>query len=175
MRYVFVVFSMFVLTCSVLYASEHVMDISKTDIFQRTINFAIFVGIMWYLVADKLKAMLQQRTRAISEKLTQAQAKVKESREKKEKAQQRLKNAYDQVPEIIKSAKQEANIAVQNIEEKTKDHIVNLIKANEEAMEFQKKLFQKQIVEEILHEIFVSPTLKLETQDYVGILEKKVA
>ncbi len=60
------------------------------------------------------------------------------------------------------------------IEEKTKEQIANLLKANEEAMEFQEKMLQKQLVAEILQEAFVSQALKLESKDYVGILEKKV-
>ena len=60
------------------------------------------------------------------------------------------------------------------MKKKTKEQIANLLKANEEAMEFQEKMLQKQLVAEILQEAFVSQALKLESKDYVGILEKKV-
>jgi len=31
-------------------------DGAETDIIQRTVNFVIFAGILWYLLADKIKA-----------------------------------------------------------------------------------------------------------------------
>ncbi|MDY5185096.1 ATP synthase subunit B [Helicobacter trogontum] len=175
MRYIYMTLTCFVL-CGVSYASgeAHVMDISKTDIIERLINFVIFVALMWYLLSDKLKAILQERTKSIANRLSQTQEKVNEIRAKKEKAQQRLKEAKEQAAEIISTAKKEANASVLRIEEKTKAQIANLLKANEEAMEFQEKILQKQLVAEILQEAFVSPALTLETRDYVEILEKKV-
>lgn len=37
-----------------LFASEG----AETDIIQRTVNFVIFAGILWYLLAEKIKAFL---------------------------------------------------------------------------------------------------------------------
>lgn len=175
MKYVWSTLLCFVL-CGVAHASgaTHAMDISKTDIIERLINFIIFVALMWYLVADKLKSMLQERSHGIAQKLSQTQTKVRESREKKEKAQQRLQEAREQAKDILDTAKKEAHISVLNIEEKTKEQIANLMRSNEEAMEFQEKVMQKQLVAEILQEIFTSHTLNIEARDYVGILEKKV-
>ena len=34
----------------------------ETDIVQRTVNFIIFAGILWYLLADKIKAFFANRT-----------------------------------------------------------------------------------------------------------------
>lgn len=175
MRYIFTT-----LLClglfGIAYASgeAHAMDISKTDIIERLINFIIFVALMWYLLADKLKSMLHERSQLIANKLSQTQTKVRESREKKERAQQRLQEAKEQAKEILDTAKKEAHASVLRIEDKTKEQIANLLRANEEAMEFQEKMLQKQLVAEVLQEIFASPALKLEAQDYVGILEKKV-
>lgn len=175
MRYILTVLLCFGL-CSIAYASgeAHTMDISKTDIFERLINFLIFVALMWYLIADKLKSMLNERTQGIANKLSQTQTKVRESREKKEKAQQRLREAQEQAKEILDTAKKEAHASVLRIEDKTKEQITNLLKANKEAMEFQEKMLQKQLVAEVLQEVFASPKLNLEAQDYIGILEKKV-
>lgn len=176
MRYVVLILGVFAIFSGFLFGAEHKpLNIAETDIFQRVINFVIFVALMWYLVADKIKAVLKNRSRAIADKLSQTQAKVQESRHKKEKAQQRLKETNKQTAETLRIAKQEAALAAQRIDEKTKEQVASMIKANEEAMEFQERLFQKQIVNEILQESFQSPTLKIDSKDYVGILEKKVA
>lgn len=175
MRYIWVTLLCFGL-CGVVYASgeAHAMDISKTDIIERLINFVIFVALMWYLLADKLKSMLHERSQSIANRLSQTQTKVRESKEKKEKAQQRLQEAKEQAKEIIDTAKKEAHVSVLRIEDKTKEQIASLLRANDEAMDFQEKILQKQLVAEVLQEIFTSSALKLEAQDYVGILEKKV-
>ena len=34
------------------------------DIVQRTVNFIIFAGILWYLLADKVKAFFANRSLA---------------------------------------------------------------------------------------------------------------
>ncbi len=159
---------------NVSYASSGAVDISKTDIVERLINFAIFVALMWYLLADKAKKILSDRSNSISERLSQTQSKVREAREKKERALKRLKEAREQAIEISNIAKKEANMSVLQIEEKTKEQISNLIKANDEAIEFQEKLLQKQLIAEILQEIFSSKALELDSYDYVSILEKKV-
>lgn len=175
MRCIWIIFVSLLAVVSLHANEHHVIDISKTDILERTINFVIFVALMWYLVAGRLKAILKERSDGISLRLSQTQTKVREARDKKEKSQQRLKHAHDQAAEIIKIAKQEAAISVKHIEDKTKEQIASLIKANKDAMEFQEKQIQKQIVSEVLQEAFSSPKFRLETQDYVNILEKKVA
>ena len=175
MRYIWIALLGFGL-CGIVYASSeaHVMDISKTDIISRLANFIIFVILMWYLLTDKLKSILKQRSQDIANKLSQTQIKVRESRDKKEMAQQRLQEAREQAKEILDTAKKEARVSVLRIEDKTREQIANLLRANEEAMEFQEKMLQKQLVSEILQEIFASSKLKLETQDYFEILEKRV-
>ncbi len=175
MRYVIFALTMFIL-CGISYASSgnHVVDISKTDIIERLINFVIFVALMWYLLANKFKEILSARSKEISERLSQTQSKVREVKEKKERALQHLREAKEKATEISNTAKKEASISVFQIEEKTKEHISNLIKANDEAMEFQEKLLQKQLISEVLQEIFSSQSLNLDTNDYVSILEKKV-
>lgn len=169
----FITLVMFVLVGGVSYASGE-MDVSKTDIIERVINFVIFVALMWYLVADKIRAILTERSRMIGEQLSQAQVKVRESREKKEKALQRLKEANEQANEILSMAKKEAYISVRNIEEKTKDQIATFVKLNEETMVFQEHLLYRELIGEILQEAFSSPAMNLDVQDYASILEKKV-
>ncbi|RDU73828.1 hypothetical protein CQA66_00195 [Helicobacter aurati] len=176
MKLMMVVFSLFGLT-NLVFAGGHdgVIDISKTDILERLINFVIFVLLLWYLVADKLKNILSSRSRDIANKLSESQSKIKESRSKKEQAQLRLKEANQKAKEIIEVAKKEALLSKREIEEKTKEQIAYLIKNNEESMQVQARLLQKEIIQEVLEEIFSSQKISLTSNDYIKILEKKVA
>lgn len=160
---------------SILFASQDgVVDISKTDIFERLVNFIIFVILLWYLVADKLKAILSARSINIANKLSESQIKTKEARSKKEKAKIQLEEAKQRAKEIVEAAKKEALVSEKEIEEKTKEQILYIAKNNENSMKFQAKIFQKEIVQEILQEILYSNKIHLTSNDYINILEKKV-
>ena len=148
---------------------------SPTYTFERVVNFAIFVVLLWYLVADKLKAALLARSNSIASRLSESQSKVKEAREKKERALADLADAKNSARDIIDIAKREALISVRHIEESTKEQVAYLMKSNEEALDFREKSFRKQVILEVLDEAFASDRIKLKSGDYVAILEKRVA
>lgn len=158
-----------------LHASDKPVDISQTDIVERTINFVIFAALMWYLLAGRVRKILSDRTKSISDTLSNTQIRIKESREKIEQAKERLKEANELAAEIIKNAKQEAMVAVRHIEEKNKEQIASMLKANEEAMKFHERLLQKQLLTEVLDEVFASDSLKVSSNDYADIISKKVS
>ncbi|STQ86985.1 hypothetical protein LS73_006840 [Helicobacter muridarum] len=160
----------------ILFASQggHI-DISKTDIFERLVNFIIFVVLLWYLVADKLKAILSARSIDIANRLSESQMRTKQAKSKKEKAKIELEDTKQKAKSIIETAKKEALISEKEIEEKAKEQILYITKSNEESMKFQAKAFQKQIIQEVLQEILSSNKIQLTSNDYINILEKKVS
>ena len=58
-----------------LFASEGAE--TNYDIVQRTVNFIIFAAILWYLLADKIKAFLANRTLSIQSELDKVQETLK--------------------------------------------------------------------------------------------------
>ena len=50
-----------------------------TDIVQRTVNFLLFAGHVWYLVAEPAKSYFASRSKAIADELKSVQAKLNES------------------------------------------------------------------------------------------------
>ena len=65
----------------------------ETDIVQRTVNFIIFAGILWYLLADKIKAFFSDRTLSIQAELDKVQDTLKASKDKVSDAQKKLEEA----------------------------------------------------------------------------------
>ncbi len=173
------IFSFFVafLLCAISLhaATDKPLDISQTDIVERTINFIIFVALMWYLLAGRIKKILAHRTKTISKTLSNAQIRVRESRDKIDRAKQKLKDANETASEIIKTAKQEALIAARHIEEKNKEQIAGMVRSNEEAMKYQERLLQKQLLTEVLNDIFASESLEISSDEYANIVRKKVS
>lgn len=147
----------------------------ETDIVERTINFVIFVAILYYLAADKVKAIFAARQESIATELEKVQEKLKESKKAKEQAQKRLEESKRMAEDVILTAKKEVVLLTQKVEDSTKSDIENLIRQYNDSMEFEKRKAERAIIDEILAELFESDATKLDKAAYGEILLKKVA
>ena len=77
---------------------------AETDIVQRTVNFIIFAGILWYLLADKIKAYFAGRTASIQAELDKVQDSLKASKDRIEEANKKLEEAKALATEIVDGA-----------------------------------------------------------------------
>lgn len=147
----------------------------ESDFIWRSINFLIFIAILYFLVFDKIKSIFVARRDEIADRLQEVQDKLKESKMAKEAAQKRLGEAKDRANDIVATAKKEAFMLSQKIDEQSNLDIKNLIAHHESAIEFEKKKMQKEVLSEILDELFKGDVLNLSKSDYVDILMKKVS
>ncbi|PAF44218.1 F0F1 ATP synthase subunit B [Helicobacter sp. 11S02596-1] len=161
------------LPASLLFGAD--VNVSDTDIVERVINFVIFVAILWYLVADKLKNVFATRREKISKRLDEVQDKLKTAKKAKEQALRRLEEAKEKASDMVATAKKEAYLVMQKIDEQSKIDIENIMKNNETLMDFEQKKMEREVVEEILLELFKTKIGSFETSDYINILNKKVA
>ncbi len=167
MRYIL---SLSLLCCVFLNAAA--VDISDTDFIARLINFIIFVIIVWMLIAKRAKVFFNERSRAISDQLSEVQVKLKNAKNQKEQALRRLQEARENAAEILANAKKESYLVVQKIEEQSGHDIEVMIKNTELLMEFEQKRMQRAVVSEVLDEIFSES--KISSSEYGSIIEKKV-
>ncbi|MCE3037845.1 F0F1 ATP synthase subunit B [Helicobacter anatolicus] len=156
---------------SSVFASMDV-QLADTDFLERAINFIIFVAILWFLVAKKAKAFFAARRNKIAERLLEVQEKLKQAKKNKEQALRKLEEAKEVAAEIIANAKREAYMIAQKMEEQSSVDIENMIKNTENLMEIERKKMEKEVVSEILEEVFKES--KINAAEYVKILEKKV-
>ncbi|PAF53461.1 hypothetical protein BKH42_05925 [Helicobacter sp. 13S00482-2] len=163
----------FLLGGSALFATD--VNISQTDIVERVINFLIFLAILWYLIADKLKQMFASRRNQIVSRLNQAQDKLKVAKKSKEEALKRLDDAKQRATDMIALAKKEAYMISQKFDEQFKLDIENMIKSNEAIMEFERKQMERKVIREILSDLFNTQASSFDTSKYIDILNKKVA
>ncbi|PAF52734.1 F0F1 ATP synthase subunit B [Helicobacter sp. 13S00477-4] len=168
MKYLFC----FLFGASFLFGAD--INLSDTDIVERVINFVIFIAIIWYLLADKLKKLFSDRRESIAKKLDEVQEKLKIANKTKEQALQKLEEAKEKAIDIVAIAKKEAYLIVQKIDEQSKVDIENLIKNNEILMDFEQKKMEKEVIQDILFELF-SQEASFENSDYLNILNKKVS
>ncbi len=156
-----------------LYASGS--DIAQTDFSERAINFVIFVAILWYLLADKLRVLLANRRQEIADRFEEVQKKMKAAKQVREQAQKQLEEAKKKANDIIATAKKEAVLIAQKYEDQCSADIENLIRTNESLMQFEQRKVQVEIVELVLKELFNSGVANIDTDEYVKILTRKVA
>ena len=155
-----------------LFASQGAVE---TDIVQRTVNFIIFAAILWYLIADKIKAFFANRTLSIQAELDKVQETLKASQDKVTDAQKKLEEARKLAAEIIEGAKADIDSVKQKVTTAVDADITNLNKNLEEMIKIETSKAKKQVVAEVLEELLSSENIKLTQQELVDVVLKKVA
>jgi F-type H+-transporting ATPase subunit b len=155
-----------------LFASE---QNGATDIIPRAVNFLIFVGILYYLIADKVKAAFVGRINGIKADMDKVQELLKESKKKKEDAQAKVEKAKKIAEDLIVSANKEAKAISEKIDQNVKVDIENLIKHQVESMELEKRKVVKSVAQEVIEELLKDDAINISNEKIVDIIKKKVA
>jgi F-type H+-transporting ATPase subunit b len=148
---------------------------AETDIIQRTVNFVIFAGILWYLLADKIKAFFANRTLEIQSELDKVQDTLKASQAKADEAAAKLEEAKKIAAETVELAKSEVGALKQKVADVVDHEIAQLNRNFDDKIEVETRKVQRQIVEEILDELLKSDNISLSQDELVNIVLKKVA
>ena len=144
------------------------------DIVPRTINFIIFAGILYYLIANPVKNAYKGRIESIAARLDNIEQKLKESKAKKDDAIKRVEEAKANADSLVETARKEAFLISERIKEETMQEIVNLEKSFQDQKEFEKRRMVKSVVGEILNEIFASDSVKMDQSELINIMLKRV-
>ena len=155
-----------------LFANEGAVE---TDIVQRTVNFIIFAGILWYILADKIKAFFAERSLSIQAELDKVQDTLKASQEKIKDAQKKLEEAKKIATEIVEGAKADIDSVKQKVAAAVESDIANLNKNLDEMMKVETSKAKKEVVNEVLEELLSSENIKLTQNELANIVLKKVA
>ena len=166
---------LFILSCVTplaLLASDGSVE---TDILQRTVNFFIFVAILYYLLADKAREFFSDRTSSIQAELDKVQQVLKESEAKVEDAKAELDNAKKIATDIVETANADINSIKAKIEEIVEQEIAYLSKSFDEKVEVETRKVKKEVVQEILDELLSTDNISLSQEELANIVLKKVA
>ena len=147
----------------------------STDILPRTVNFLIFAGIIYYLVADFTKSFFQGRKASIAAELENVQVKLKEAKEEKKRAEKELEDAKRAAEEIIETAKKESIILAEKIRNQFENEIANLEKLHNEQCELEKRKMTRSVVRKVLEELLEEKNLPINEKEFVNLIVKKVA
>ncbi|MGL2625463.1 F0F1 ATP synthase subunit B [Helicobacter pylori] len=150
------------------------LDISQTDIIERSLNFLLFVGILWYFLAKRLRSFLHSKSLEISKRLEEIQAQLKVSKEHKKKLLKELEQAKEKAELIISDANKEAYTITQKYELQTKIDVENLIKNSKALMDLEVKKIKRELVESVFKDLRENKRVSFNAQDCVNILKQRL-
>lgn len=147
----------------------------ETDIIERSINFAIFASIMYYLLADHVKNAYKGRIAGIADRLDSIQVKVKESITAKEAAQAKVEEAKANALSLVETSKKEAQLLSEKVTNDTDVELQNLEKSFKERTEIEKRRMARDVVTSVLDDMFDKDSISIDKEELVKIVMKKVA
>jgi F-type H+-transporting ATPase subunit b len=147
----------------------------QTDIMARTINFVIFVMIMYYLLANPAREFFSNRSQEIKDRLEEVQNRLKQSKKAKEEAQEELANAQKLAKQIVEDAKADSVVISQSYDKSTNEHLRSLEEHFQQAKTVELRQAKKDVVSEVLDEIFTDEAISITQEEIAQKLLKKVA
>jgi F-type H+-transporting ATPase subunit b len=166
------IFSLLALAPLALFASDANVE---TDILERTVNFLIFISIIYYLLADKLKSYFTERTGSIQSELDKVQDMLKASETKVAEAKQEVENAKKIASELVESAQSDIEIIKSKVEKSVEQEIAYLSKSFDEKTALEAKRVKREVVESVLNQLLSEDSIDLSQKDISDIILKKVA
>mgnify|MGYP005664077869 CR=1 FL=1 len=172
MKHIFIM----AMIAGVTFAAEHAEATgAETDIIQRTVNFLIFAGIVYYLIAAPVKGFFTGRTQGIADELEKVQNRLKESKAAKEAAIAKIDEANALAEEIMSSCKKENVIINEKMASQLEFDLANLEKQQIDLMGLEKRQMVRTLVEEVLSDALTQDASVLDKDAFAEIILKKVA
>ena len=157
------------------YALASDAEHAGTDIVQRTVNFLLFAGLVWYLVAEPAKNFFASRSQGIADELKKVQDKLNESITLKKEALSKISEAEKFAEELVVVSKKENKIINDNIMAQCELELESLSKQHESLTEFEQRKMVRNVVEEILNEILTQSSDSFDKEAMANVILKKVA
>ena len=157
------------------YALASNAEHAGTDIVQRTVNFLLFAGLVWYLVAEPAKAYFAGRSQAIADELQKVQDRLNESISLKKDALSKISEAEKFAEELKASSKKENKILNDNIMNQCNVDVDTLGKQQVSLMEFEQRKMIRLVVEETLNEVLEQSSKNFDKEAMANVILKKVA
>lgn len=158
-----------------LFASGGAEGGEGTDIVQRTVNFLIFAGILYYLLAEPIKNYFGGRSKDIANDLERVQERLRESKRAKEEALQKIEDAKKFAEELKVTSAKENKLLEAKLVEQCDIELENLAKQNLALMEFEKRQMTRGIVDAMMRDLLEQESGSFDKETMAKIIMKKVA
>ncbi len=156
-------------------ASSGSAEHADTDIVQRTVNFLLFAGLIWYLVAEPAKNYFASRSNAIADEMKKVQDKLKESVSLKKEVVAKVSAAEKFAEELAVSSKKENKILNDTIMTQCDADMEVMAKQQVVLMEFEQRKMVRNVVENILSDVLSQSDDSFDKEAMANVILKKVA
>lgn len=156
-------------------ASSGSAEHAGTDIVQRTVNFLLFAGLIWYLVAEPAKNYFASRSNAIADEMKKVQDKLKESVSLKKEVVAKVTAAEKFAEELAISSKKENKILHDAIMTQCDADMEVIAKQQVVLMEFEQRKMVRDVVENILSDVLSQSDSSFDKEAMANVILKKVA
>jgi len=147
----------------------------STDIIQRTVNFLLFAGVVWYLIAEPIKAYFNARSQGVADELKKVQDKLNETIALKKEALAKISDAEKFAEELIVSSKKENKVINDNIMVQCEADLEILTKQHKSLTEFEQRKMVRAVVEGVLNEVLSQSGDSFDKEAMADVILKKVA
>lgn len=156
-------------------ASSGSAENAGTDIVQRTVNFLLFAGLIWYLVAEPVKNYFSSRSQSIADEMKKVQEKLRETAALKKDALAKITSAEKFTQDLAVSSKKENKIINDNIMSQCDADVENMAKQQAISIEFEQRKMVRSVVEETLKEVLAQSDESFDKEAMANVILKKVA
>lgn len=170
-----ILFTLLSLSAVALASSEAAVGNGSTDIVPRTINFLIFAGVVYYLIAEPIKAYFTGRSQGIADEQNKVKEKLEESKIAKALAKSEIEDANKFAHDLELSAKKENKIINDNIMTQCDMDLQNLENQNLILMDFEQRSMTREVVNSIMNDVMTHENENFGKEAMAQIVMKKVA
>jgi len=146
-----------------------------TDIVQRTVNFILFAGLVWYLVGEPVKNYFASRSQGIADELKKVQEKLDESIARKQEALAKISEAEKFAEDLANSSKKENKMINDGIMAQCEIELENITKQSISKRKFEEKKMVREVVEDVIEETLSQSADSFDREAMANVILKKVA
>ena len=170
-----ILFTLLSLSVAAIASTDAHVDSGATDIVERTVNFLIFVGVVYYLIAEPVKEFFTGRSKGIADEQNKVKEKLEESKKAKELAKLEIDAANKFAQELEVTAKKENKIVNDNIMTQCDSDLQNLENQNGILMDFDQRAMTREVVETVMNDVMTQENENFGKEAMAQIVMKKVA
>ncbi len=156
-------------------SEHHDISMSNSDFFYRVLNFSIFAGLIYYLVANPIKDFFKNRSEDIANQIKEINIKLEESKKEAKLAEEYLDRSQEKAKEIIADAKEESIILTENINRKNEEVLLALERQLEDKMVVEKNKMVRATIKKLLEDGIDSSDIGIDNSKVVSLISRKVA
>ena len=150
-------------------------SIEATDVIERTINFLLFAGLIWYFVAEPAKTYFTGRSQGIADELQKVKDRLIESDNLKKAASAKVVAAEKFASELIELSKKENKIVNDNIMAQCEIDLANLTSQQKILMDFEQRKMVRNVVKNTISSVLSDTSDSFDQEAMANVILKKVA